>query len=178
MINVSQVLLLDTEKLLLRSNSLRSNKRKLFSPLILERHNHNSLMAGCSGISNQRETSQTWNSKGSYHEKAENHYWTLIFWAHYHRYHWLLFFSSPQHSLHCEAFFHPLNQTRDHGTLRLQANPPYFYRQSWSASDAPWLAAFLRWLTWEPWMIPRRCLQFGSKCYSRANSTRTAFYFP
>ena len=57
-INVSQVLLLDTEKLLLRSNSLRLNKRKLFSPLILERHNHNSLMAACSGISNQRETSQ------------------------------------------------------------------------------------------------------------------------
>ena len=70
-------MLLDTEKLLLRSNSLRSNKRKLFSPLILERHNYNSLMAGC---------------KGSYHEKAENYYWTLIFLAHYHRCLWLLFF--------------------------------------------------------------------------------------
>ena len=83
-------MLLDTEKLSLRFNSLRSNKRKLFSPLILERHNH--LMAGCSGISNQRETSQKWNSRGSYNEKAENYCWTLIFWAHYHRCLWLLFF--------------------------------------------------------------------------------------
>ena len=48
----------------------------------------------------------------------------------------------------------------------------YFYRQSWSASDASWLTVFHRRLTWEPRMGSRRCLQFGSKCYSSANSLR------
>ena len=115
-IYVSHVLLLDTEKLLLRSNSLRSNKGKLFSPSILERLNHNSLMAGCSGISNQRETSQSETVRDLTTKKLRI---TTE----------LNFFSAlpPMPltsflflSLHCEAFFHPLNQTRDHGTLTLK----------------------------------------------------------
>ena len=75
------------------------------------------------------------------------------------------------------AFSHPLHELDarsldSYSWTTSQPSLAYFYRQSWSASDASWLTVFLRRLTWEPRMGSRHCLQFGSKCYSSANSLR------